>query len=138
MGNRWAVCWVCQLEHWQSLLGLLQCKYNFLRRQYFMSQSFQTLYINLFNSYYVIYITTRRWSWPLCLTIGRIYIASRKWWWEIFRAPSFYSYLCFPLPLYRGPVCRCCALRKSVFASKVPRQFSFWNENKCQKSCFIS
>lgn len=44
----------------------------------------------------------------------------------------------FSLPLYRGPVCHCCTMRKCAFPSKFPGQFSFCNDNKSQKSCLIS
>lgn len=54
MGNRWAVWWICQLEHWQLQLGLLQCKYNFHRFPYSGSEScFLLVYTNLPNSCYL-------------------------------------------------------------------------------------
>lgn len=137
MGNRWAVWWVCQLEHWQLLLGLLQRKYNFLKLQFSGSEPFFLLvYTNLSNSCYYLFSSQPEDN-PDFKYTHRMYLHSFQ---KVMvrNFPSATILFLFPLPLYRSPACHCYTMRKCAFPSKVPGQFSFCNDNKSQKSCLIS
>lgn len=133
MGNRWAVWWVCQLEHWQLLLGLLQCKYNFLRLQYSGSESFFLL-VSLIYLVLVIYFHHNQKTILTFMFIHSMYLHSlQKVMVRNFSSATILFLSMFPLPLYRSPVCQCCTTRKCAFPSKVPGQFSFCNDNRSQK-----
>lgn len=106
------------------LLGLLQCKYDFLRLQYSGSESFLVLvYTNLSNSCYYLFSPQPEDNLDFYIYPQDVLRSFQKVMVRNFPGATILSL--FPLPFYRGPVCQCCTTRKCAFSSKVPGQFSF-------------